>query len=221
MNTSKFQILLVDDHPLITDAYEHAFINLGQEKEMKFQISVAHDFPSALHALDQRVYDIVFVDVQLEPSEQDDLLSGEDLGVRIRERFDNTKIVMSTTFNDHYRIQSIIEQVSPDGFLIKNDLTPPELQLAIWKVLKEPPYYSKTVVESMRQFISNDFVLDRIDRQLLYYLAQGANQYEIADLLSLSRAAIVKRKKHLKEVFDVENREDRILLEKARKKGFI
>lgn len=221
MSKPVYHILLVDDHPLITSAYESTFSVLEQQHNVHFQIDTAHDFISALNALDKKPYDLIFLDVQMPTMEEERLYSGEDLGARIRSRFPATKLVMVTTFNDHYRIHSIIEQVSPEGFLIKNDLTPKELQLAIWRVIHDPPYYSRTVVQSMRQFISNDFILDKTDRELLYYLSKGANLNEIAEILSLSRAAIAKRKQHLKEIFNVESGESLALLEKAREKGFI
>lgn len=221
MRNTQVNILLVDDHPLITSAYRSAFSTLEQQENIQFQIDSAHEFTTALNALDKKTYDLIFLDVQMPSMEQERLFSGEDLGSRIRSLYPATKLVMVTTFNDNYRIHSIIEQVSPDGFLIKNDLTPEELQLAIWRVINNPPYYSKTVVQSMRRFISNDFILDKTDRELLYYLSKGANLNEIAEILSLSRAAIAKRKQHLKEIFNVESGESLALLEKAREKGFI
>lgn len=221
MTKKQYFILLVDDHPLITNAYENAFIAFEKENNIHFHIDIAHSFLSALNALEKKQYDLVFLDVQMPTMEHEGLYSGEDLGARIRSQNQTTKIVIVTTFNDNYRIHSIIEQVNPDGFLIKNDLTPKELELAISRILNTPPYYSKTVIQSMRQFISNDFILDKTDRKLLYYLSRGASLNEIANFLSLSRAAIAKRKQHLKEVFNVEGSETLALLEKARDKGFI
>lgn len=221
MIEKQYYILLLDDHPLITKAYRDSIVKLGKKREIDFHIITTHDFPTAINELEKRSYDLVFIDIQIPADENSELISGDDLGSRIRDQFPNTKIVISTTFNDHYRIHSIIEHVNPDGFLIKSDITTEELKLAIWKIITNPPYYSKTVVHSMRQFISNDFILDKTDRNLLYYLAKGASLIEIAQILSLSRATIVKRKQHLKEVFDVGNGEDWILLEKARDKGFI
>lgn len=221
MTKKPYRILLVDDHPLITNAYKNAFLAFQKDYSVIFQIDIAHCFLSALDTLERKQYELVFLDVQMPTLEQKGLYSGEDLGIRIRSQSQTTKIVVITTFNDNYRIHSIIEHVNPDGFLIKNDLTPKELELAIWHILNNPPYYSKTVIQSMRQFISNDFILDKIDRKLLYYLSRGANLNEIADIISLSRATIAKRKQHLKEIFNVEGGETLALLEKAREKGFI
>ncbi|MDO6761884.1 response regulator transcription factor [Tamlana sp. 2_MG-2023] len=221
MTNNHYLILLVDDHPLITSSFQSAFKTIEKKKQTQFKIETAHSFQLAITALIKNTYDVVFLDVQMPSLESENIFSGEDLGSRIRTQHPNTKIVTVTTFNDNYRIHSIIEQISPDGFLIKNDLTPEELELAIEKVLLDPPYYSKTVIQSMRKYISNDFILDKTDRELLYYLSRGASLSAIADQLSLSRAAIAKRKQHLKEVFNVEGSENIELLEKARKKGFI
>lgn len=221
MIPTPYRILLVDDHPLITYVYENAFIDFQKAHDLVFQIDTAHSFVAALNTLDRNTYDLVFLDIQMPTLEPEGLYSGEDLGARIRTQNPNTKIVIITTFNDNFRIHSIIEQVSPDGFLIKNDLTPQDLAQAIHHILYEPPYYSKTVVQSMRQFISNDFILDKTDRKILYYLSRGATLHEIGDILALSRATIAKRKQLLKEVFNVTGADTLALLEKAREKGFI
>ncbi|UNY98344.1 response regulator [Zhouia spongiae] len=221
MSTKRFHILLVDDHPLITNSYEDTICKLGVEKNVEFQVQIAHSFSNAVNDLKKKKYDLVLLDIHIPGDEATGLISGEDLGSKIRENYKSTKIIISTTFNDHYRIQSIIEQVNPDGFLVKSDITTEELKHAIWRVLTAPPYFSKTVTHSIRQFISNDFVLDKIDRKLLYHLSKGANLQTIADQLGLSRAAIAKRKQLLREVFNVDSNDNMALLEKAREKGFI
>ena len=65
--------------------------------------------------------DIVFLDIKLPPSKDGKILSGEDLGIKINQLLPDTKIIISTTFNDNYRIHNILENINPDGFLIKND----------------------------------------------------------------------------------------------------
>ena len=55
-----------------------------------------------------------------------------------------------TTFNDNYRINNIFKNINPDGFLIKNDLNPDELILAIESIINNTPHYSETVIQLMR-----------------------------------------------------------------------
>jgi len=118
------------------------------------------------------------------------------------------------------RVNSIFKNINPDGFLIKNDVGPEEIVAAIKKVINDPPYYSKSVVKMMRKFILNDFVVDELDRQLLFELSMGTKMKDIAKILPLSLAAIERRKRNLKVVFNVK-KEDRELIIKAKDKGFI
>ncbi|MBC9795133.1 response regulator [Sinomicrobium weinanense] len=226
MKKQQCNILLVDDHPLITDAYKNAFEDVRKKDGIDFDIVTAHSCDAALHILHSssplNTIDIVFLDIQLPPSsEENGVISGEDLGLNIRKTSPQTKIVVATTFNDHYRIHSIFESLNPDGFLIKNDVTPGELVTAISRLMNDPPYYSKTVIQSLRKYVTNDLLLDKIDRQLLYQLSLGTRMKTMSTILPLSRAAIEKRKRHLKEIFDIRSGEDRELIFKAREKGFI
>ena len=80
--------------------------------------------------------DIVFLDISLPPSADGEYLSGEDLGIAIKKLLPKCKIVVATTFNDNYRIQAILKNVNPDGFLIKNDVNKDELVLPNYEKYK-------------------------------------------------------------------------------------
>lgn len=81
------------------------------------------------------------------------MLSGEDLGIKIRQLLLATKIIIIilTTFNNNYRLYCVIKNVNPDGFSIKNDITPKELVTAIQTVINGSPYFSKTVISLLRK----------------------------------------------------------------------
>lgn len=114
-----------------------------------------------------------------------------------------------------------MKNLDPDGFLIKNDITSKELVEAIKVVINDPPYYSKTVLKLIRLEVSNEFVLDSIDRKLLYELSVGTMMKDIPDILHLSIAGIEKRKRKLKGIFNLETSTNKELLEKAKEKGFL
>ena len=67
----------------------------------------------------------------------------------------------------------------------------------------------------------NEVVLDDIDRNILFHLSKGIKTKNLTEHIPLSLAAIEKRKRHLKEVFDVEKKGDESLLEQARNTGFL
>jgi DNA-binding NarL/FixJ family response regulator len=163
----------------------------------------------------------VFLDIKLPPSKEGTILSGEDLGLKIIELLPSSKIIVSTTFNDNYRINSIFKSLNPDGFLIKNDLNPKELVLAIESIIEGNSYYSKSVIELMRKLTANDYLIDAIDRKLLYELSKGTKMSQLPDIIPLSVSTLEKRKRVLKEIFDIADKDDRDLFRIAEEKGFI
>ncbi|MFY0605014.1 MAG: response regulator transcription factor [Flavobacteriaceae bacterium] len=224
---SVYNALIIDDHPLISEAYKSAFLYIQkQDSGISFEIQVAHDCETAYEIIEhfsihKKQLDIVFLDMSLPPSKDKKILSGEDLGLHINSLLPEAKIIVSTTFNDNYRIHSIFKNINPDGFLIKNDITPKELVSAIKEVLTQPPYYSKTVMKLLRKQVSSDFLLDDIDRKILYELSVGTKMKELQDLVPLSNAGIEKRKRHLKQIFNITSQDDRELILIAKEKGFI
>ncbi len=219
-------ILIVEDHPLISNVYENTLkLVESKNQNLKFKIEVVTNCDDAYlritNARKTERIDLVFLDIKLPPSKNRDIISGEDLGLRIRALLPKAKIVISTTYNDNYRVNSIFKSLNPDGFLIKNDLNPKELILAIEKIVDNTPYYSKSVVELMRKQTSNNLMIDEIDRKLLFELSRGSKMSELPEIIPLSKAALEKRKRLLKELFNVDKKSDRDLLDAAEKKGFI
>ncbi|WP_100613638.1 response regulator [Confluentibacter citreus] len=221
-----YHVLIIEDHPLITEAYKKAFSQVSlKNTKLSFIISTANNCDEAYlkisDASKHQGFDIVLLDIKLPPSKEGILLSGEDLGLKIIELLPNSKIIVSTTFNDNYRINSIFKSLNPEGFLIKNDLNPKELVLAIESIIEGRPYYSKSVIELMRKLTANDFLIDAIDRKLLYELSKGTKMSQLPDIIPLSISALEKRKRVLKEIFNLADKEDRDLFRIAEEKGFI
>ncbi|MDC7995432.1 response regulator [Altibacter sp. HG106] len=226
MKPNDCNVLLIDDHPLILEAYKNALNRIEQTLEKhRFHIDIASDCDTAYRKITTvpktTSIDLIFLDMRLPPSQDGKILSGEDLGLIIKKTLPNSKIIVSTTHTDNYRIHSIFKSIDPDGFLIKNDISPDDIILAIEQVLEDPPFYSKTVIKLLRKNVSNDFLLDNIDRKLLYELSLGTKMKDLPDILPLSIAGIEKRKRNLKEIFDVASGDDKELISKAKDKGFI
>ena len=143
------------------------------------------------------------------------------MGLLIRKTLPNPRIIVSTTFNDNFRVHSILKNINPEGLLIKNDITPSELLETIRIIIEAPPYYSKTVIKLLRDQVVNEFILDQYDRKILYELSIGTRMKDLPELLPLSMAGIEKRKRKLKQMFNVNKLDDRHLIICAREKGFI
>ncbi|GAA4234205.1 hypothetical protein GCM10022291_13110 [Postechiella marina] len=221
-----FNILIIDDHPLITEAYKAALLQVASKNSnIEFNINTANNCDSAYIKIKEAVkgipIDIVFLDIKIPPSKDGLIISGEDLGIKVIELLPDTKIMVSTTFNDNYRINSIFKSLNPDAFLVKNDLDPKALLQAIENVINNLPYYSKSVIELMRKQTSNNIFIDDVDRKLLYELSKGTKMSELPNVIPLSVSALEKRKRVLKELFNLDKKDDRYLLKAAEEKGFI
>jgi len=220
------KVLLIEDEPLTIDVYERALkATTSLNGNLKFSIDSANNCDKAMAKLNMAEtnggIDLVFLDMRLPPSKDGKILSGEDLGIKIRSLFKDVKILVCTTFSDCYKISSILKNLNPDGFLVKNDLSFPILVEAIGNVILEPPYYSKTVMKIFRKQSTNDFIIDNIDRKILYELSNGTKMNELPGVLPLSIAALERRKRILKDVFNVNGKGDRDLILLAQEKGFI
>ncbi|WAC01196.1 response regulator transcription factor [Lacinutrix neustonica] len=216
-------ILIIDDHPIIADAYKSALTKITQEDDtFQFSISEANTIDKALLELSKKTpFNLIFLDIKLPKSKDNRFLSGEDLGLEIRRVSPTSKIIVATTYNDNYRLNNILKSINPDGFIIKNDITPNELVNAIETVLDKPPYYSKTVLQLLRKQFANNFNLDKIDRQILFELSKGTKMVDMPNKIPMSIGGIERRKRQLKELFGIVKEEDKILVQMAIEKGFV
>lgn len=221
-----WNILVIDDHPMIIDGYERALKQISKESgKYKFTIHSAKNSDAAIELIELsktgKLFDIVFLDIKIEPSSDGKILSGEDIGELLRKNFKDIRIIVGTTYNDGYRLSSILKNVSPDALMIKTDMTHRQLKNAILDILEGGTFYSNTVSKLFRFYSENDYYPDDKDRRLLYELSMGAKMVELPIKLEMSMGGVERRKRKLREVFDVTKQGDRALIEKAREKGFI
>ena len=215
---------MVDDHPIIIEGYQNTLMATKKD-DQTLLIDTANSCDVANHLLQraskERPYDVCFFDISLPSSADGTINSGEDLAKIARKLLPDAKIVILTMFNESYRVHNIIKEISPDGFLIKSDLTSSELAEAFQHILNSPPYYSSTVSNYLRKSIASDIYVDDINRKILHLLSQGIKTRSLKEHIDLSMSAIEKRKKQMKLLFSVDDGKDETLLEEARKKGFL
>lgn len=223
--TNKIRVLIVDDHPLIVEGYKNALLH-SERASLIEQIDTASDCDSAMLHLQNATkkntpYHVIFLDIKLPPSSDGKILSGEDLGIKAKELLPSTRLIILTMFNDNYRLNNILKNVDPDGFLIKTDVTSNELVTAFYTVLQNPPYYSSTISSLLRKQLTSDFVIDDINRQILHQISIGTKMKDIPNFVDASLPSIERRKRQLKKLFQVENEDDRALIERAKARGFV
>lgn len=216
---------MIDDHPMIIEGYQNTLL-FSKKENQELEIDIANNCDEAILCMDKSIecglpYDVLFVDISLPPSTDGLMNSGEDLAEYARNVFPNAKIIILTMFNESFRIHNIIKTINPEGFLIKSDLTSVELASAFQAVLSNPPFYSGTVNKHIRRTITSDIVIDEKNRKILHLLSKGVKTKNLASHIDISLSAIEKRKKQLKDLFNVQDGEDETLLKEAKKKGFV
>ena len=221
----KIKILMIDDHPMIIEGYQNTLLFTKKETQ-DLDIDIANNCDEAIAFMDKSVerenpYHVLFVDISLPPSKDGLMTSGEDLAAYARKVLPKSKIIILTMFNESFRIHNIIKTIDPEGFLIKSDLTSSELASAFQAVLNNPPFYSGTVNSFIRKAITSDIVIDEKNRKILHLLSQGVKTKNLASHLDLSLSAVEKRKKQLREIFEVHDGQDETLVNAAKNKGFV
>lgn len=225
MESKDLKILMVDDHPMIIEGYQHTLLATKKENQT-LKIDIAKDCDTALAAIKKsknigKPYDIYFFDISIPKSSNGIYKSGEDLAKYIKQIQPNSKVVILTMFNEVYRIHNIIKSINPEGFLIKSDLTSTELASAFEVIQNNPPFYTGTINNIIKRSIYNPIEVDEINHKMLYFLSLGVRTKDLEGHLGITLSAIEKRKKNLKELFAVDDGKDETLISIAKDKGYI
>lgn len=219
----KLNILIVDDHPFIIEAYKNTIAGY-HPAEFEFNITQANDCKSAYEILTSPTmipYDVAFFDISMPPYQEKNILSGEDLAKLMKTVLPSCRVILLTMHTESLKINNIIKTINPNGLIIKNDLTFDELLIAFDKILKNENYYSQTVVKFVSQQSSDSNLIDEYDRQILYHLSRGVKTKNIPLHTPLSLSAVEKRKLNLKDLFKIKGGNDEDLINEARLRGFI
>ena len=223
---NNINVLIVEDEPIIIGLLKKIFQKLSEsEANWNFKLHTSLNCDSALDKIEKAIigipFDLALLDVNIPSSKQKNIICGEDLGLELRKYFPRIKIIVYTSNNDNYRLNNILKSINPEGFLIKSDIDYKGLVKAINRVLVKPPYYTPSILTIIRQHIANEFILDAIDRILLHEISKGTKNKDLPGIVNLSKSGIERRKRHLKEVFDIEDKGDKKLIEKAKEKGYV
>ena len=221
---TNYNVLLVDDHPMIIAGFVQA-LDIIKENNEKFDFSrdSAVDCTTAAELISdkKKKFDLICLDLSLPGSKDGKYNSGEDLAKLAKKHQPKAKLLICTMLENNYKVLNVMRRIDPDGFLVKSDTNPDILISAIENLLKGKTYQSSTVHQMLKKTIEFSHNIDEEDLKILFYLSKGILTKNLPEHLGLSLSAVEKRKKQMKQFFDIPNRNDKILLEKAREKGFL
>lgn len=215
--------LLVDDHPLQTDAYQ-AILNLVK-KDWHLTFQHAHScqevYEFATSYPMRNEIDFVLLDLNLPPYPEKNLASGYDLAALINQEMPKAKIVFLTSHFEAFLLYDLYQAYLPAGILVKSDFTGEQLEAYFSELLKGNQIFTLSFLEARKKINASDIFLDPYNRKIISFLAKGYPSKDLPELIGLSISAINKRKAKLKEYFDVENKQDNYIVLEARFQNLI
>ena len=220
--TNPINILIVDDHPFIIQAYKNALDKYSQQG-FEFVVTQANNCKTGYESITEAktAFDVAFFDISMPEYPEKGIYSGEDLAALIKTEMPNCKIILLTMHTELLKINNIIKNINPSGLVIKNDLTFDELIFAFDKIINNESYYSQTVIKLVGQAQYNNIELDAFDKQILFHLSKGVKTKDLPQYIPLSLSAIEKRKLNIREILEVAGGTDVDLINEAKTKGVI
>lgn len=216
----EINMLMVDDHHMILEGYENV-LSRSKIKDYQLNLFKADNCDLAWEKISSGNYHIVMLDINFPVSESSKFLSGEDLGIKINKDYPAIKVIILTVLEDSFRLHNILDNINPDGFLLKGEVTAKKLIECIETVITTPPYYGPKISKLLHSRATHKFSLDQTDRIILYQLSMGTRMKDLPKDTNLSLRAVEDRKKRLKEIFGVKGEGNKALLEKARESGYL
>ncbi|QBZ96965.1 response regulator [Flavobacterium sangjuense] len=215
-------ILIVDDHPFIIQAYKNALEKYSQQG-YEFDVTQANNCKSGYENIvdGKKKFDVAFFDISMPEYAEKGIYSGEDLATLIKKEMPGCKVILLTMHTELLKINNIIKNINPNGLIIKNDLTFDELIFAFDKIINNESYYSQTVIKLVGQAQYNNIELDAFDKQILFHLSKGVKTKDLPQYIPLSLSAIEKRKLNIREILEVKGSTDVDLINEAKTKGVI
>ena len=215
-------VLLVDDHPMTLDGYVLALSKVPSRFSLPFfdkALSCEKAYYLIKNANNKFTYDIAILDMDLPSCIAPPIASGKDLALIIRDIMPTTKIIMITAHTELITIYDIWKSVKPEGFVIKNDLTPEGLLNIVEVVSGGEVYKSYLVEECIREIWKKEIIIEDYNRQIIYYLSLGFKLKDLHKMIPISRGAINKRMIKINSVFEVTDKEG--LLKEVKRLGYI
>ncbi|WP_299361234.1 hypothetical protein [Winogradskyella sp.] len=213
-------ILIVENELLIIDILKNAIRSLYHEGS--YQIKTSRSGDETLEIINNSVVmELALINIGIPLYRNKKLLYIEDIISKLKVQFPDVKLILFSSSTCSIQIHTLLNTINPESLIIRSDVDYSELVNAIKTVLNASPYYSKTVLQYLRNSIASGIQIDKVDKAILHYLSLGKKTTELPHLVHLSKSAVENRKRKLKDVFGIFKGNDQQLLASARQKGFI
>jgi len=197
MQSSKIQVVLVDDHPVLIEGLKSILLN-------NLDVDIAGCFETGegiLNYIGSHSVDIILLDIALPD------INGIVLCQQIKKKAPGTVVLI---FSNHAERSIIMQAVQSgaSGYLLKNTSVD-ELRTSFHDALDGKIVFSKEVQAIISRPSANDLEgppqLTRRERQVIKLLSEGKTSLQIGEELSVSALTIDTHRRNLMQKFGVKN----------------
>jgi two-component system response regulator NreC len=201
---NKIQILLADDHPMVRSG----LIKLLEPYKEFIVVGEAGDGEEAVAMTKKLEPDIVIIDLSMPK------LSGIEATKLIRKNNPTTKVLVLTMHDNEEYVYQIFK-CGAGGYMLKNT-GKDDLAAAIRAVAKGETFFSPRVSEIMVSAylrkadvreelpLSNeDVLLTKREKEILFYIADGLNNSQIAEKLFISARTVDTHRTNIMQKLDI------------------
>ncbi len=214
------KVLLVDDHIGMTDYYKSEFNYVNRN----FEIKTANTLKDAYFLLfdeDQNNFDLAVLDVSMPSFIEKKINDGEDLAKLIKVKFPKVKIIFITGYSSTEKLNKIINNICPEGFIEKVDINSHNFMIMINKIISGNIFRSETILKSIQINSKKDYNLDSQNRQIISLIAKGISTKNLQNHLNIKTSAIDKRKAFIKQILGIDFGNDEDIIREAKKRKII
>jgi DNA-binding NarL/FixJ family response regulator len=201
---NKIRILLADDHPLVRSG----LIKLLEPYKEFVIIGEAGDGEEAVAMTKKLEPDVVVIDLSMPK------LSGVEATKIIRKNSPSAKVLVLTMHDNEEYVYQILKS-GAGGYMLKN-CSRDELAAAIRAVARGDRFFSPRVNEIMMEgylrksegregtpVSDDDLPLTKREKEILFYIADGLNNAQIAEKLFISARTVETHRTNIMQKLDI------------------
>ncbi len=214
------KVLLVDDHIGMTDYYKSEF----NYDDRNFEIKTANTLKDAYFLLfdeNQNSVDLAVLDVSMPSFIEKQINDGEDLAKLIKIKFPMVKIIFITGYSSTEKLNTIIHNICPEGFIEKVDINNHNFMIMINKIISGNIFRSETILKNIQINSKKDYNLDSQNRKIISLIAKGISTKNLQNHLNIKTSAIDKRKAFTKQILEIDFGNDEDIIREAKKRNII
>jgi two-component system, NarL family, response regulator NreC len=216
------KILMIDDHPSQIEGYKTilSYNRAGHAIET----TSCYNCREAYELITKPAtsgFDMVFLDQCMPSYEKKNIRSGEDLVPLIKKHMPGARLVVLTSQIQAFVLYNMVQQLNPDGVLVKSDFDAEQLLEAFECIAAGGTYHSETVAKGVKELLAKSDYLDAMNRKIILFLSQGVKTKHLPEHIHLSLSAIEKRKAQIRDYFCLTAGKDQDIVVAARTLGFV